>query len=189
MFIHTEITSTNANVIMILKSSTSDSVPIQRFTSVHRVQVLASASLDFTSDPFWEENAADQYQVQLVTCWSLNQHLSPRSLNFKLPSSAAHLSVWDPVMCILATSSAVSPSPHSSFFDVRLWFLQVWMRLQSGPQSWDWSKPWFQKLSLSHLASNSLTFKCISQKVESAVHFTCKHKPETGFSAVTLSAA
>lgn len=41
------------------------------------------------------------------------------------------------------------------------------MRLQRGPQSWDWSEPWFQKLSLSHLASNSLTSKCISQKVES----------------------
>lgn len=120
MFIHTEITS-----IMILKSSTSDRVPIQRFVSVHRVQVLASASLDFTSDPFWEQTAPDKYQVQLVTCWSLNQHLSPRSLNFKLPSSAAHSPVWYPVMCILATSSTVSPSLYSSVFDVCLWFLQV----------------------------------------------------------------
>lgn len=63
------------------------------------------------------------------------------------------------------------------------------MWLQSGPQSWDWSEPWFQKLPLSHLASNSLTSKCISQKVESAVHFTCKHNPAMGFSAITLPAA
>lgn len=51
MFIQTEIAFTNANVILILKSSTSVRVPIQRFGSVHQVQVLESASLDFASDP------------------------------------------------------------------------------------------------------------------------------------------
>lgn len=108
--------------------------------NVRKRQSFKSASLDLASALFWEGASSRSIESPLVTCWSVNQHLSSGSCNSLLTSHHQRKPIC---LCLFPPHVSLPlhlPLPLSFF----VFILQTYMQLCSSTRK---TKARFQKLS------------------------------------------